>query len=974
MVVHLTGFFPERVLVTVVQMDLQAQDRAHRIGQTKVVRVFRLICSGTIEVKILEAASRKLQMDSQIIQAGQFNNKSSETDRTRMLKQVLRAPRDADDDLNDAGDVPDDEDINRLLCRSEEEFALFQKMDADDLVARSAAAIAAVDAGKSPSSTTRLMRDEHELPEWVMAPDTARKSVSELDDQFMQSHGRGRRKRKPVVYSDGVTEREWTSAIERGGDPSEVLARKQRRAKSRRLQYEASPSPSPSRSESESAPDVHASLRVQADLSSSSDDAPRDDERDLDFKDHRRGRGGKDKAAGRGRKSLSAAAAGVAGSASGRTTGSKAAKETGGPPRAAPGMDDSTQAAIAAAIRLRNYGLDESDQGDGDAGKGAEWVGSGGTSDSDGVVVRVGTKRRRGRRRSQDEADVTCRPLQARSGSGSGRRRSGSVSFGLPALEMARSGAVRSKSAKVGTDEEADKHVLAGEHNAGGPSYGDGSDGSGGLANSAAQPGRVVSSGEVASDADAPQPSEGEVDSRATHSAGGDLATCPDATGGSALPPAVGDVSGDAADRGATPASPRRTTNPDLSEGEVSEVESGEIAEGFSRNRNVDTSGALTDRAPSVLLLADAVVGPTRGGGGGGDEEESLDVRRPRRRSNSVASAVASMSDGEVVPDWADTGDLSGADAPGVSAAGASSSEASEGEVVGVGGGVLSPALPTEAVRVGGLAGRRVPLGTVPAAGAAAVSTTVDRGLGVSVAPPPDAAQSLPTDVGVSAGSGGPTESTSGADAAAVGLTSSAADTAAAVAAMAAAARAVAEHGALTAASTGRNDDGRDEDGNDVADHCGDAADAWEGGAAPSAADDGKGSAPVAPPSPTPRPTAVPVSSPRRGGAGDSPRPPPRRTSRRSSGASSVAAAPSTATPSPGAAAAAAGRGTRHRAGAAATAAAVAASPSAAAAGPSSGGGTAAKGSAGGAAEAGASPKAAARRARRRSRKKSIWL
>lgn len=35
------------------QIDLQAMDRAHRIGQTKTVYVYRLICKDTVEEKIL---------------------------------------------------------------------------------------------------------------------------------------------------------------------------------------------------------------------------------------------------------------------------------------------------------------------------------------------------------------------------------------------------------------------------------------------------------------------------------------------------------------------------------------------------------------------------------------------------------------------------------------------------------------------------------------------------------------------------------------------------------------------------------------------------------------------------------------------------------------------------------------------------------------------------------------------------------
>ena len=41
------------------QMDLQAQDRCHRIGQTKPVLVFRLVTARTIETKIMQRATEK---------------------------------------------------------------------------------------------------------------------------------------------------------------------------------------------------------------------------------------------------------------------------------------------------------------------------------------------------------------------------------------------------------------------------------------------------------------------------------------------------------------------------------------------------------------------------------------------------------------------------------------------------------------------------------------------------------------------------------------------------------------------------------------------------------------------------------------------------------------------------------------------------------------------------------------------------
>lgn len=58
------------------QVDLQAMDRAHRIGQTKIVQVFRLITTNTMEMKMIERQTLKLKLDSMIIQKGRLAPKN----------------------------------------------------------------------------------------------------------------------------------------------------------------------------------------------------------------------------------------------------------------------------------------------------------------------------------------------------------------------------------------------------------------------------------------------------------------------------------------------------------------------------------------------------------------------------------------------------------------------------------------------------------------------------------------------------------------------------------------------------------------------------------------------------------------------------------------------------------------------------------------------------------------------------------
>jgi len=52
------------------QADLQAMDRAHRIGQTKQVYVFRFITQDAVEERILDRATQKLKLDQMVIQEG----------------------------------------------------------------------------------------------------------------------------------------------------------------------------------------------------------------------------------------------------------------------------------------------------------------------------------------------------------------------------------------------------------------------------------------------------------------------------------------------------------------------------------------------------------------------------------------------------------------------------------------------------------------------------------------------------------------------------------------------------------------------------------------------------------------------------------------------------------------------------------------------------------------------------------------
>lgn len=137
--------------------DLQAQDRAHRIGQRNEVRVLRLMTVNSVEERILAAARYKLNMDEKVIQAGMFDQKSTGSERQQFLQTILHQD---DNEEEEENEVPDDEMINMMIARSEEEIEVFKRMDIERKKE---------DEGIHPGRE-RLI-DESELPDWLTKDD-----------------------------------------------------------------------------------------------------------------------------------------------------------------------------------------------------------------------------------------------------------------------------------------------------------------------------------------------------------------------------------------------------------------------------------------------------------------------------------------------------------------------------------------------------------------------------------------------------------------------------------------------------------------------------------------------------------------------------------------------------------------------------------------------------------------------------------
>eukprot|EP00047_Mylnosiga_fluctuans_P024192 m.154754 g.154754 ORF g.154754 m.154754 type:complete len:1307 (+) comp9794_c1_seq4:88-4008(+) len=194
--------------------DLQAQDRVHRIGQTKEVRVLRFVTTNSIEERVLESAKTKLGMDQKVIQAGMFNKRSTEQESQQYLMRLLQA------EVDDGDHEPDaltDEAINEMIARSENEIVQFNRMDVERHKRDKA--------WQDGVRKARLIQ-RNELPPWMLEEAQVQEMLEKKESTD------GPRARKEIRYADEMTEAQFLKSLEEDDDDPNKKKRRSRARKS----------------------------------------------------------------------------------------------------------------------------------------------------------------------------------------------------------------------------------------------------------------------------------------------------------------------------------------------------------------------------------------------------------------------------------------------------------------------------------------------------------------------------------------------------------------------------------------------------------------------------------------------------------------------------------------------------------------------------------------------------------------------
>merc|ERR1739838_354455 len=171
------------------QVDMQAMDRAHRIGQKKQVKIFRMVTENTVEERIIERAEMKLHLDKIVIQQGRLVDQGQKLAKDEMLSMIRYGANHVF--ASKESEITDD-DIDAIIAQGEKKTA--EMNERLDKLGEGGLKKFALEESQSPYSVYNFeghdwkakQNDGGFLP-WIEPPKRERKANYAVDQYFREA-------------------------------------------------------------------------------------------------------------------------------------------------------------------------------------------------------------------------------------------------------------------------------------------------------------------------------------------------------------------------------------------------------------------------------------------------------------------------------------------------------------------------------------------------------------------------------------------------------------------------------------------------------------------------------------------------------------------------------------------------------------------------------------------------------------------
>ncbi|KAG7311586.1 hypothetical protein JYU34_002634 [Plutella xylostella] len=208
------------------QNDLQAQARCHRIGQQKMVKIYRLICRNTYEREMFDKASLKLGLDKAILQSMNTTQGGKEG---QGLKQLSK--KEIEDLLKKgAYGAVMDEDASDKFCEEDIEMILARRTQVIQMESEKGSTFSKASFAANDQRSDIDIRDPDFWNKWAKKAEIDTTEKKEVEDLIV-SEPRKRTSIKRYGHDDGNVEMSDMEATPDSDEDEEGISLRSKRKK-----------------------------------------------------------------------------------------------------------------------------------------------------------------------------------------------------------------------------------------------------------------------------------------------------------------------------------------------------------------------------------------------------------------------------------------------------------------------------------------------------------------------------------------------------------------------------------------------------------------------------------------------------------------------------------------------------------------------------------------------------------------------